>query len=88
MNIDLNQTAIDYFDIVRPKDNNICCAISSKEEKLKVFTSGKDGIFAQGIPIGETFIKDDKFKVKLYSDPNQLQFVKVQIINLKDNITD
>ena len=37
MNIDLNQTAIDYFDIVRPKDNNICCAISSKEEKIKVF---------------------------------------------------
>jgi hypothetical protein len=37
LNIDLNQTAIDYFDIVRPKDNNICCAISNKEEKIKVF---------------------------------------------------
>ena len=37
LNIDLNQTAIDYFDIVRPKDNNICCAISNIEEKIKVF---------------------------------------------------
>ena len=37
LNIDLNQTAIDYFDIVRPQDNNICCAISNKEEKIKVF---------------------------------------------------
>ena len=37
LNIDLNQTAIDYFNIVRPKDNNICCAISNKEEKIKVF---------------------------------------------------
>ena len=37
INIDLNQTAIDYFNIVRPKDKNICCAISNKEEKVRVF---------------------------------------------------
>ena len=36
-NIDLNQTAIDYFNIVRPQDNNVCCAISNKEENVKVF---------------------------------------------------
>ena len=36
-NIDLNQTAIDYFNIVRPQDNNVCCVISNKEKNVKVF---------------------------------------------------
>ena len=35
-NIDLNQTSIDLFNIVRPNDRNICAAISDKEEKVKV----------------------------------------------------
>jgi len=36
-NIDLNQTSIDLFNIVRPNDNNICAAISNKVEKVKVY---------------------------------------------------
>ena len=33
MNIDLSKTSIDLFNIARPKDLNICCAISNKTEK-------------------------------------------------------
>ena len=35
-NIDLNQTSIDLFNIVRPNDRNLCAAISDKEENVKV----------------------------------------------------
>tara|TARA_B110000503_G_C7099879_1_gene393281 strand:- start:288 stop:977 length:690 start_codon:yes stop_codon:yes gene_type:complete len=35
-NIDLNQTSIDLFNIFRPRDRNICAAISNKEKKVKV----------------------------------------------------
>tara|TARA_B100001057_G_scaffold458658_1_gene508108 strand:+ start:31 stop:717 length:687 start_codon:yes stop_codon:yes gene_type:complete len=35
-NIDLNKTSIDLFNILRPKDVNICAAISDKENKVKV----------------------------------------------------
>ncbi len=50
---------------------------------LTVFTSGKDGIFIPGIPIGKTEIDGEKLKVKLFSDPNQLSFVTVQLIKMK-----
>ena len=49
---------------------------------ITVFTSGKDGIFSAGIPVGKTKIKDNKIEVKLYSDPNQLSFVTVQLLKL------
>ncbi len=45
-------------------------------EGVNVFSSGKDGIFAQGTPIGETNIKGE---VKLFIDPNQLSFVTVNL---------
>ncbi len=50
---------------------------------LTVFTSGKDGVFIPGIPIGKTEIDGTELKVKLFSDPNQLSFVTVQLINIK-----
>tara|TARA_A100000164_G_C21758585_1_gene700447 strand:+ start:22 stop:873 length:852 start_codon:yes stop_codon:yes gene_type:complete len=50
---------------------------------LTVFTSGKDGVFIPGIPIGKTEIDGEKLKVKLFSDPNQLSFVTVQLIKMK-----
>jgi len=37
INIDLNQTSIDLFKIIRPRDHNICAAISSKSEKKDVY---------------------------------------------------
>ena len=37
INIDLNQTSIDLFNILRPKDFNICAAISNVTEKRDLF---------------------------------------------------
>ncbi len=51
---------------------------------LTVFTSGKDGVFIPGIPIGKTEIDGLDLKVKLFSDPNQLSFVTVQLIKVKE----
>ena len=42
-----------------------------------VYTSGKDGIFSPGIPIGETKLSKEKILVSLYSDIHQLSFVNV-----------
>ena len=53
---------------------------------LTVFTSGKDGILQPGIPVGKTEMDELDVKVNLFSDPNQLSFVTVQLINItKDN---
>ena len=37
MNIDMNQTSIDLFNINRPKDSNICCALSNEEKKVVAY---------------------------------------------------
>ena len=47
----------------------------------KVYTSGKEGIFSPGIPIGEVKIDSEKIFVSLFSDISQIMFVN---INLED----
>ena len=47
-----------------------------------VYTSGKEGIFDPGIPIGEAQIKEGKIYIKLFSNTSQIMFVS---INLKDD---
>ena len=47
-----------------------------------VYTSGKEGIFDPGIPIGKAQIKEGKIYINLFSDTSQIMFVN---INLKDN---
>jgi rod shape-determining protein MreC len=42
-----------------------------------VYTSGKDGVFSSGIPIGKTKIKDNEVTVDLFSDLNQLSFINI-----------
>ena len=42
-----------------------------------VYTSGKDGVLHSGIPVGIVFLEDDIYKVKLFSDANQLDFVNI-----------
>ena len=54
-NIDLNQTSIDLFNIVRPQDENICAAISDKNEKLEVFI---ENIFSPLNTISKNFSKN------------------------------
>ncbi len=48
------------------------------ETGIDVFTSGKDGIFPPGSPVGQT---DEKGEVKLFSESSQLSFVKIDIAN-------
>ena len=45
----------------------------------KVYTSGKEGIFAPGIPIGEVKKSTEKFFVSLFSDITQIMFVNVKL---------
>ena len=52
--------------------------------KNLVFTSGKDGIFFEGIPIGNAISEGNKIKVKLFSDPNQVSFVNVVLDKSSD----
>ena len=52
---------------------------------LTVYTSGKDGVFLPGIPVGKTEMDELNVKVRLFSDPNQLSFVTVQLINTEKN---
>ena len=46
------------------------------KDGVDVFTSGKDGIFLPGSPIGKT---NDIGEVRLFSDSSQLSFVKVDM---------
>jgi|TARA_B110000211_G_C14046171_1_gene539068 rod shape-determining protein MreC len=55
-------------------------------EDATVFTSGKDGVFASGIPIGKIFYEEDKIKVKLFSDPNQLSFINIILNTSKEKL--
>ena len=41
----------------------------------KVYTSGKEGIFAPGIPIGEVRMSNEKNSVSLFSDISQIVFI-------------
>ena len=47
----------------------------------KVYTSGKEGIFSPGIPIGEAKGKDNVVSVSLFSDLSQITFVNVDLSN-------
>jgi len=42
-----------------------------------IFTSGKDGFFSSGIPIGKTIAKEEYIAVKLLTDPNQALFLQI-----------
>ena len=45
----------------------------------KVYTSGKEGIFSQGIPIGEVKMGAEKIFVSLFSDISQIMFVNISL---------
>lgn len=55
----------------------------SLEATNKIFTSGKEGIFSPGIPIGEVEkIDNNVVSVALLSDLNQITFVNINLGNL------
>ena len=43
----------------------------------KVYTSGQEGIFSPGIPIGEVIIENNFIKVLLFSDLSQITFINI-----------
>jgi len=51
----------------------------------KVYTSGKEGIFASGIPIGETKLINEKIEVLFFSDLDQISFVSINLGELNLN---
>jgi len=48
-----------------------------------VFTSGKEGIFKPGIPIGEVKLVEDRVEVLFFSNLNQISFVNINLTELK-----
>ncbi|MBA1337834.1 MAG: rod shape-determining protein MreC [Pelagibacterales bacterium] len=49
------------------------------KEGDKIYTSGKEGIFSPGIPIGEVKIENKIVKTSLFSDLKQVSFVKIRV---------
>ena len=45
----------------------------------KVYTSGKEGIFTPGIPIGEVKLNKDLIQVLLFSDLSQITFININL---------
>ena len=59
--------------------------LSIIEEENIVFTSGSDGVFDDGIPIGKITEIEGKFYVEFFSDLNQINFVTVINNKKEDN---
>ena len=54
------------------------------QENDKIYTSGKEGIFAPGIPIGEAKIEKDVVEGELYSELREITFVNVNLDAFKE----
>ena len=52
--------------------------INTVENGDKVYTSGKEGIFSAGIPIGSIFIEENIVKVNTFSDLSQITFINIE----------
>ena len=63
-----NKPTLEYL----PENHNI-------QHGDKVYTSGKEGIFPTGIPIGEVKIENDIIKVSLFSDLSQVSFININM---------
>jgi len=59
--------------------------LSTIEDENIVFTSGSDGVFDDGIPIGKITEIEGKFYVEFFSDLNQINFVTVINNQKEDN---
>ena len=51
----------------------------------KIYTSGKEGIFSPGIPIGEAKVIKDRVEVFLFSNLSQVTFININFGDLKNN---
>ena len=64
----INKATLDYLS----ENHNI-------QDGDKVYTSGKEGLFTPGIPIGVVKKKKDLINVELFSDLSQITFVNIKI---------
>ena len=55
------------------------------KNKDKVYTSGKEGIFSAGIPIGEVIVEKDQIGVLLFSNLDQVSFINIDLGNFNKN---
>ena len=69
-------------------DNKPTLEYLSKNHKIKeedkIYTSGKEGIFTPGIPIGEVIIEKEIVKVELHSELSEITFVNVNLEGFKE----
>ena len=49
----------------------------------KIYTSGKEGIFTPGIPVGSAEVKKNNIEVQLFSNLNQITFVNIDLEKAK-----
>ena len=64
----INEPTLEYL----PKKHTI-------QNGDKVYTSGKEGIFSPGIPIGEVKIDNNLITVLLFSDLSQITFININL---------
>ena len=50
----------------------------------KIYTSGKEGIFTPGIPIGEARVEKEIIEVELYSELSEITFVNINLEGFKE----
>ena len=69
-----NKPTLEYL----PKKHNV-------QNGDKVYTSGKEGLFSPGIPIGETIIEDNIIRIESFSDLSQITFVNIKLEDIQTN---
>tara|TARA_B100000579_G_scaffold421189_1_gene421713 strand:- start:150 stop:860 length:711 start_codon:yes stop_codon:yes gene_type:complete len=74
INIDINQTSIDLFNIIRKRDKNFCIAISNENKKIEYY---KDNNFS---PINSINKKFFKYTLNKFSDG---KFIQKEIYSYK-----
>jgi rod shape-determining protein MreC len=69
----INNPTLEYL----PENHNV-------KDGDKIYTSGKEGIFAPGIPIGKVKIENNIINVLLFSDLSQITFTNVKLGDKKN----
>ena len=77
INLDLNRTSIDLFNILRKRDKNFCAAISDKNEEVECYI---DGNFS---PLNSLNKKFSEFTIRNYST-NKVQKKIINTFKLLD----
>jgi FkbM family methyltransferase len=82
INIDMNPTSIDLFNIVRPNDINICTALSNESKKVKAYY---DDLFSPINTIDKNFYEKSKHVFKNH-EIKEINSKKISDILAEKNI--